>query len=71
MPSARSAWTATTSPLRSAATSSSETVGRERVTKGASYMNGRAEQTPTRRIEGGPDGRNANVGFRLARTVVR
>jgi formylglycine-generating enzyme required for sulfatase activity len=43
--------------------------GRYRVTKGASYMNGRAEETPMRRIEGGPVGRNANVGFRLARTA--
>jgi sulfatase modifying factor 1 len=43
--------------------------GRERVTKGASYMNGRAELTPTRRIAGSADGRNANVGFRLARTA--
>jgi len=44
-------------------------VGRERVTKGGSYMNGRAELTPTRRIDSGPDGRNANVGFRVARTA--
>jgi hypothetical protein len=32
-------------------------------------VNGRDELTPTRRIDGGPVGRNANVGFRLARTV--
>jgi formylglycine-generating enzyme required for sulfatase activity len=43
--------------------------GAYRVTKGASYVNGRAELTPTRRIDGGPVGRNANVGFRLARTA--
>jgi len=43
--------------------------GHDRVTKGGSYMNGAAELTPSRRIEGGPDGRNANVGFRLARTA--
>jgi len=43
--------------------------GPYRVTKGGSVMTGLPEMTPTRRIEGGPVGRNANVGFRLARTA--
>jgi formylglycine-generating enzyme required for sulfatase activity len=44
--------------------------GRARVTKGGSYMDDqRKELTASRRIEGGPEGRDANVGFRIARTA--
>lgn len=43
--------------------------GPDRATKGGSYVNGPTELKPTRRIVGGPFGRDANVGFRLARTA--
>jgi len=42
--------------------------GKNRVTKGGSYICD-VEVTPTRRIDGGPDGRDADIGFRLTRTA--